>query len=185
MHELSGSRNATDPRRGLRDGGAARRAERHVRLDDHGHSHLDAHGQAGKGSRTHLARTAVCARGDAFPAQVCEYFSADARPACPAEVSPEKIQRSNHERRFSADSRGQNRAGDSTPGGRDGATTATAPAPFAVAQGSPTSLGTGSPPNLGIQGVVSKSKDTSIKIYNGRQKYNEWAFVAVQTVQAV
>ncbi len=73
----------------------------------------------------------------------------------------------------------------STPGGRDGATTATAPAPFAVAQGSPTSLGTGSPPNLGIQGVVSKSKDTSIKIYNGRQKYNEWAFVAVQTVQAV
>ena len=39
--------------------------------------------------------------------------------------------------------------------------------------------------NLGIGGVVSKSKDTSIKIYNGRQKYNEWVFVHVQTAQRV
>jgi hypothetical protein len=37
--------------------------------------------------------------------------------------------------------------------------------------------------NLGIQGVVSKSKDSSIKIYNGRQKYNEWSFVYMQTAQ--
>jgi type II secretory pathway pseudopilin PulG len=35
----------------------------------------------------------------------------------------------------------------------------------------------------GIIGVTSKSKDTSIKILNGRQKYNEWAFVHVQTSQ--
>ena len=35
----------------------------------------------------------------------------------------------------------------------------------------------------GIIGVTSKSKETSIKIFNGRQKYNEWAFVHVQTTQ--
>ena len=35
----------------------------------------------------------------------------------------------------------------------------------------------------GVIGVTSKSKDTSIKLYNGRSKYNEWAFVYVQTVQ--
>ena len=35
----------------------------------------------------------------------------------------------------------------------------------------------------GIIGVTSKSKDASIKILNGRQKYNEWAFVHVQTSQ--
>ena len=35
----------------------------------------------------------------------------------------------------------------------------------------------------GVIGVTSKSKDESIKIYNGRTRYNEWAFVYVQTVQ--
>ena len=35
----------------------------------------------------------------------------------------------------------------------------------------------------GVIGVTSKSKDASIKIYNGRSKYNEWAFVFVQTTQ--
>jgi type II secretory pathway pseudopilin PulG len=35
----------------------------------------------------------------------------------------------------------------------------------------------------GIIGVTSKSKDASIKIYNGRSKYNEWAFVYIQTAQ--
>jgi hypothetical protein len=29
----------------------------------------------------------------------------------------------------------------------------------------------------GIQGVVSKSKDTSIRVYKGRTHYNEWLFV--------
>jgi type II secretory pathway pseudopilin PulG len=38
-------------------------------------------------------------------------------------------------------------------------------------------------PAIGIQGVVSKSKDASIKIYNGRTKYNEWAFVYLATAQ--
>jgi len=35
----------------------------------------------------------------------------------------------------------------------------------------------------GVIGVTSKSKDASIKIYNGRSHYNEWAFVYVQTSQ--
>ena len=35
----------------------------------------------------------------------------------------------------------------------------------------------------GIIGVTSKSKESSIKIYNGRNKYNEWAFVYIQTAQ--
>lgn len=33
----------------------------------------------------------------------------------------------------------------------------------------------------GIMGVVSKSTDTSLRLYNGRNKYNEWVFVATQT----
>jgi type II secretory pathway pseudopilin PulG len=32
----------------------------------------------------------------------------------------------------------------------------------------------------GIQGVVSKSTATSLRLYNGRDKYSEWAFVALQ-----
>ena len=33
----------------------------------------------------------------------------------------------------------------------------------------------------GIMGVVSKSTGTSLRLYNGRNKYNEWVFVATQT----
>jgi type II secretory pathway pseudopilin PulG len=40
-------------------------------------------------------------------------------------------------------------------------------------------------PALGIQGVVSKSNATSIKNYNGRTKYSEWAFVHVVTAQRI
>lgn len=40
-------------------------------------------------------------------------------------------------------------------------------------------------PTIGIQGVVSKSKESSIKIYNGRTKYNEWAFVYLATAQRI
>lgn len=32
----------------------------------------------------------------------------------------------------------------------------------------------------GIQGVVSKSTANSLRLYNGRNKYSEWAFVALQ-----
>lgn len=50
----------------------------------------------------------------------------------------------------------------------------------------PTSVAGGTAPNGavgGIIGVTSKSKDTSIRLYNGRDKYNEWAFVYLQTAQ--
>jgi type II secretory pathway pseudopilin PulG len=36
----------------------------------------------------------------------------------------------------------------------------------------------------GISGVTSKSKDQSIRLYNGRGHYNEWAFVYLPQVQA-
>ena len=35
----------------------------------------------------------------------------------------------------------------------------------------------------GIIGVTSKSKETSLRVFNGRTRYNEWAFVNVQTSQ--
>jgi type II secretory pathway pseudopilin PulG len=34
-----------------------------------------------------------------------------------------------------------------------------------------------------IIGVTSKSKEASLKLYNGRSHYNEWAFVYIQTTQ--
>src|SRR5262245_50395301 len=55
----------------------------------------------------------------------------------------------------------------------------------------PTSpTGTSGPPvstggvSGGIIGVTSKSKNQSIRIYNGRSHYNEWAFVYVAQTQA-
>jgi len=67
----------------------------------------------------------------------------------------------------------------STRPGQTGSAQLAVPAPGAVQSG--TGTGTGAPG--GIIGVTSKSKETSIKIYNGRTKYNEWAFVFVQTAQ--
>lgn len=43
--------------------------------------------------------------------------------------------------------------------------------------------GSGAAAAGGIIGVTSKSKDTSLRVFNGRTKYNEWAFVHVQTSQ--
>lgn len=43
--------------------------------------------------------------------------------------------------------------------------------------------GTGATAAGGIIGVTSKSKETSLRVYNGRSRYNEWAFVHVQTSQ--
>ena len=42
---------------------------------------------------------------------------------------------------------------------------------------------TGAGTQGGVIGVTSKSKDASIKLYNGRDHYNQWAFVYVQTAQ--
>jgi type II secretory pathway pseudopilin PulG len=36
----------------------------------------------------------------------------------------------------------------------------------------------------GLIGVVSKSEETSLRLYNGRDKYNEWVFVATQASTA-
>ena len=41
----------------------------------------------------------------------------------------------------------------------------------------------GDVPNGGIIGVTSKSKATSIRLYNGRTHYNEWQFIFVQQQQ--
>jgi type II secretory pathway pseudopilin PulG len=47
-----------------------------------------------------------------------------------------------------------------------------------LGQGQAGAFGTpGSQLNLGIQGVTSKSKKTSIKLYNGMNAYNQWAFI--------
>ena len=76
----------------------------------------------------------------------------------------------------------------SSPQQRQGATSPTtftsqtrANTPNTLGQG----FGQGPAPSIGIQGVVSKSKDSSIKIFNGRTKYNEWAFVYLATAQRV
>jgi type II secretory pathway pseudopilin PulG len=52
-------------------------------------------------------------------------------------------------------------------------------------QGAAPIPGTVQQPSIGIQGVVSKSKETSVKVYNGRTKYNEWAFVYLATAQRI
>jgi type II secretory pathway pseudopilin PulG len=52
-------------------------------------------------------------------------------------------------------------------------------------RGSTTPFGAPSAGTIGgISGVASKSKDQSIRVYNGRSHYNEWAFVYVQQQQA-
>lgn len=47
----------------------------------------------------------------------------------------------------------------------------------------PGSGNAGATSGVGIIGVSSKSTETSLKLYNGRDKYSEWAFVYVQPVQ--
>jgi type II secretory pathway pseudopilin PulG len=44
--------------------------------------------------------------------------------------------------------------------------------------------GTGMQTTAGISGVTSKSKNQSIRLYNGRNHYNEWAFVYMPQLQA-
>ena len=82
------------------------------------------------------------------------------------------------------------------PGGQRGGTGSTTGGGRATQPGlstqSPSVVGRPAGPQLsaagqtagGIQGVTSKSKDQSIRLYNGRDHYNEWAFVYVQQQQA-
>ena len=85
---------------------------------------------------------------------------------------------------------GANTTGVAAPGatGRGGAQPASAPPTPSPQQaggpGRPAVGGPGSGPVGGIIGVTSKSKDKSIRIYNGRSHYNEWQFVWVPQVQA-
>ena len=75
--------------------------------------------------------------------------------------------------------------GSGIAGSRPGATQpttgrgATGGSPGTSSIGSPGAGGVG-----GIMGVVSKSKDKSIRLYNGRSHYNEWAFINVPQQQA-
>jgi len=73
-------------------------------------------------------------------------------------------------------------------GGR-GATTAPQPggfggAPGAGAPGGVPAAGAPGGASGGIMGVTSKSRDKSIRVYNGRNHYNEWQFVWVAQVAA-
>ena len=77
-------------------------------------------------------------------------------------------------------------AGRGGPTGAPGAGRSNAP-PTPPAP--PTTLGAARPGAVaggaqgGIIGVVSKSKETSIRLYNGRSHYNEWIFQAIQRTQ--
>jgi hypothetical protein len=94
-----------------------------------------------------------------------------------------------------------NSGASSAAGGRSssapGGTSSTSPA-TGMSSSTPPGRGTtgpatglGSPPGgtgvqttAGISGVTSKSKDASIRLYNGRSHYNEWAFVYTAQMQA-
>ncbi|MGH9143085.1 MAG: hypothetical protein ACRD2I_18290 [Vicinamibacterales bacterium] len=90
---------------------------------------------------------------------------------------------------------GQAAPGTQPPGGQRGATGATSsigqsqpPAASNPQQGRAGGSGPSTPPPGqtagGISGVTSKSKAQSIRLYNGRGHYNEWAFVYIQQQQA-
>jgi type II secretory pathway pseudopilin PulG len=67
-------------------------------------------------------------------------------------------------------------AGRRAPGGREPSS-----GPTAAGRGPASTFGAGTPTTggsgAGIIGVMSKSKDKSIRLYNGRSHYNEWVFV--------
>ena len=73
-----------------------------------------------------------------------------------------------------------------TPGGQRAGQQSSANQGTPAPQQQPLQAGfgsTGAGPQGGVIGVTSKSKDASIKLYNGRNHYNEWAFVYIQTAQ--
>ena len=63
--------------------------------------------------------------------------------------------------------------GGAPPGGPQGSARGGAAPTTGAASGSTP----GSPTGAGITGVTSKSKETSIRLYKGRNHYNEWLFV--------
>ena len=78
--------------------------------------------------------------------------------------------------------RGAGQRGGAAAAGRGGPTTAPATGARGISPiGTP---GSGSGTTAGVSGVTSKSKDQSIRLYNGRGHYNEWAFVYTPQIQA-
>jgi type II secretory pathway pseudopilin PulG len=80
-------------------------------------------------------------------------------------------------------------AGQTGPvAGRGGAgptTQGSAPGTMSITGGPATGpTGGPAPTAAGISGVVSKSKDMAIRLYNGKDHYNEWFFVYTPPVQA-
>jgi len=88
--------------------------------------------------------------------------------------------------------------GSQSAGGRPpAAATTTAQQPGGVGRGStsPSPMGSSTPGGIGggpggaggttagVSGVTSKSKDQSIRLYNGRSHYNEWAFIYMPQTQ--
>ncbi|HEV3061746.1 MAG TPA: hypothetical protein VGY48_26075 [Vicinamibacterales bacterium] len=77
---------------------------------------------------------------------------------------------------------GSTRAGGAGTGNAGGPTTPLSPG--GVSGGGISSIGTpGAGATGGVIGVVSKSKDKSLRLYNGRSHYNEWAFIGTQQTQ--
>jgi len=76
--------------------------------------------------------------------------------------------------------------GAATPGG---STANPTPQPAAAGRGATATSPQGGPGQAagmgrgGVMGVASKSKEASIRIYNGRTHYNEWQFVYVMQTQ--
>lgn len=64
-----------------------------------------------------------------------------------------------------------------TPGGPAGSAPQQGRGGPPLAAQQPTGRGGGAA-GAGIQGVVSKSTDTSLRVFNGRTHYNEWVFIA-------
>ena len=52
--------------------------------------------------------------------------------------------------------------------------------PNAPTQGSPTGTTYGTKPSGGIVGVASKNTAQSLRVYKGKQRYNEWQFVGME-----
>jgi type II secretory pathway pseudopilin PulG len=70
--------------------------------------------------------------------------------------------------------------GAQTPGAARGGAQGAAPPSTAALQAAQAGAGQGGP---GLVGVVSKSKEQSLRLYKGQQKYSDWVFMPVQLTQ--
>ena len=198
-----GRRSGPAGDRRLRDGGAARRHERHGRPDGRGAAGVEQAGPAGTRRGIPLPRPRVRPRRPEVPAQARSPTrsrrastswsnSGSCRRKYKDPITGEDFQPV-YQTAAPASSRAARRrdAGGAvlpgaggTPAGAGGT-----PGGFGSSGGAPvggtSTSGTGGTPSAGsrhagagragIIGVVSKSKATSIKIYNGRTRYDQWA----------